>query len=231
MLKELNLLVDAFFGEVITLVRAREAVVVNNVLVKKTQRTRQVTFKYLQRLYGLDEQNPQGLLFFQLFRTRTAAQGQLAALQVLSVDRLFRATLSTLLNCEENQPVKAVMLVASVQATGADYRPTTLKSCTENLLSSWSQAGWLSAGTQKRRIKVTPLPESVAFALYLGHQEGLRGLSLLDSPYIQAFGASHDTVDELAYQASKLGYLSYRRIADVLEIQFPQVQSPTREQP
>lgn len=221
MLKDLVTLVDALAGEMVTPDRAREAVVTDNVLGKKTHRTRQKSFQYLQRLYSLDEHQAPGQLFFRLFRVHQAAQGQLAALQVLSVDRLFQATLATLLSCEENQPVEAAMFVAPVRGTGAEYRDITLESCTRNLISSWSQAGWLTARLKKRRLRVDPLPESVAFALYLGYQEGRRGLRLMNSRYMEAFSSSPETLDELAYQASRLGYLSYRRIADVLEIHFP----------
>ena len=61
MLKDLVTLVDALPGESLTPGWAREAVVDDNVLGKKIHRTRQKSFQFLQRLYGLDEHRAPGV--------------------------------------------------------------------------------------------------------------------------------------------------------------------------
>lgn len=225
MLEDLVRLVEAAPVPPLTPDIARQATVVGNVLAKRTQRTRQVSFQYLHRLYGLDERTDAGQVFFRLLRNQPAARGQLAAVLGLQRDRLLRSSLPFILSFREGQMVEAAALGTLLRESGETFNDRTLGSVVQKLLLSWSQAGWVSSSLKKHRLAVEPLPESVAFALFLGHQDGRRGLALLDSLYMQAFASSPDTLDELAYQASKLGYLSYRRIDDVLEIQFPQLQA------
>lgn len=223
MLADLSLLVDHLADQAMTPASARQAVIEDNVLGKKTVRTREASLRYLTRLYTLDEANGSGRLFFPLFRTQQAARGQLAALQGLARDRLLQVSLPVILKLTEGQLIDWPSLAVHLRESEGNLRATTLKSSAQNLLSSWGQGGWLSPTMKKRRILVTPLPEAVAFALYLGYIEGRRGLALLDGQYFEALGSSPDTLDELAYQASRRGYLTYRRIADVLDIQFPKL--------
>jgi len=226
MLADLSLLVDHLADQAITPASARQAVIEDNVLGKKTVRTRESSLRYLARLYTLDEANGSGRLFFPLFRTQPTARGQLAALQGLARDRLLQVSLPVILKLTEGQSIDWPTLAIELGELEVKLRTTTLKSSAQNLLSSWGQGGWLSPTKKKRRIPVMPLPEAVAFALYLGHLEGRRGLALFDSRYLEALGSSPDTLDELAYQASRRGYLTYRRIADVLDIQFPKLTTP-----
>ena len=223
MLADLSRLVDHLADQVITPANTRQAVIEDNVLGKTTVRTREASLRYLARLYTLDETRGPGRLFFPLFRAQPAARGQLAAIQGLARDRLLQVSLPIILNLMEDQLIDWSTLALQLEEFEVNLRETTRKSSAQNLLSSWGQAGWLSPTLKKRRRPLTPLPEAVALALYLGYLEGNRGLALLGSRYVQALCSSPDTLDELAYQASRRGYLTYRRIADVLEIQFPQL--------
>lgn len=197
------------------------AIVEDNLLLKKTTRTRKVSWKYLQRLYGFDD--PAYTRLNRLYHAHPGALPLLALLIGLTRDHIMHATAEFILP----QPYGSVVDLPSLKAWMSQYwgdtrTETSRHAIAQRVLSSWAQSGHLKGIKTKRRIRVAPSPEAVAFALYLGHQEGARGLLLYQTVYARALDASEGELDELAYQASTLGQLKYRRIADVLEITFPE---------
>ena len=69
-----------------------------------------------------------------------------------------------------------------------------------------------------------------SFALVLGYLCGLRGKRLLESSGL-APGPPPAEVMELAREASKQGWLSYKAAGSVVEITFPGLLTPTEERP
>jgi hypothetical protein len=61
---------------------------------------------------------------------------------------------------------------------------------------------------------------SVAYALLLGYLCGERGEALFQTPWAQLLDAPPYVLHELAFQASREGWLEYRRTGGVTEVGF-----------
>lgn len=197
----------------------RAAVIDDNALLKQTARTRTVSWKYLQRLYSFEGPTFQKLA--ALRRANPDALPLLALLLGLAHDHRLRDSAEYLLPLPQGTVIDQEALRRwMTERWGPASSTKTRISMGQNLLSSWAQAGHLQGVRVKRRTRATPTPEAVAFALYLGYLEGERGVMLYRTAYAQALDVAEGELDDLAYRASTLGYLGYRRIADVLEITF-----------
>ena len=71
------------------------------------------------------------------------------------------------------------------------------------------------------RARSVPTPGTVSLALLLGYLTGLRGESLFKSDYTRMLDCSFDKTIELAEDASRRGWISLKRVGQVVEVLFP----------
>lgn len=199
----------------------RQAIVDANVLGKRTPRTRLASWQMLNRLYGLSDTAPTTQAFVGLWAESPAARPQLALLRALERDALLRLSAPWIVAQSPGQAVTPTELAAELARLGVVYSDKTLQSVSRNLLSSWTQAGWLVGTTRKRRRDVTWQPAAAAYLLHAAYLQGTRGSVLFDNPTAATLGLDAEQLDTLAFAASQDRLLSYRRLADVVEISFP----------
>jgi hypothetical protein len=101
------------------------------------------------------------------------------------------------------------------------FSKATLKSTAQNINSSWTQAGHLSGRVRKVRAQALATPGTVAFALLLGYLTGHRGETLFKSEYMRLLDCSFDRAIEFAEDASRRGWISLKRVGQVVEVLFP----------
>ena len=199
-----------------------EAIQTANCLGKRSGKTRALTFRHLADLYALD---PNLVLFRALrFFWQRDVDGQplLAALCAYSRDPIFRATAPFILAFPDGTPVAREALEEFIDSLEPGrFSKATLKSTAQNINSSWTQAGHLSGRVRKIRMRSVPTPGTVSFALLLGYLMGLRGESLFKSDYTRMLDCSFDRTIELAEDASRRGWISLKRIGNVVEVLFP----------
>lgn len=199
-----------------------EAIQTANCLGKRSGKTRTLTFRHLVDLYALD---PNFLMFRALrFFWQRDIDGQplLAVLCAYSRDPIFRATAPFVLEYQEGATVARESLEEFIdnQEPGR-FSKATLKSTAQNINSSWTQSGHLSGRVRKMRSRAVPTPGTVSFALLLGYVTGLRGESLFKSDYTRMLDCSFDKTIELAEDASRRGWISLKRVGQVVEVLFP----------
>jgi hypothetical protein len=199
-----------------------EAIQTANCLGKRSGKTRTLTYRHLVDLYALD---PSLMLFRSLrFFWQRDVDGQplLAALCAYSRDPILRATASYILDFQEGATVVREALEEFIdnQEPGR-FSKATLKSTAQNINSSWTQAGHLTGRVRKIRSRAVATPGTVSFALLLGYVTGLRGESLLKSDYTRMLDCSADRTIELAEDASRRGWISLKRVGQVVEVLFP----------
>ncbi len=193
-----------------------------NCLGKRSGKTRTLTFRHLADLYALDP----SLLVFRALRffwqRETDGQPMLASLCAYARDPLFRSTASFVLGCQEGAVISrdAMEDVIDAQEPGR-FSPATLKSTAQNINSSWTQSGHLVGRASKVRIRSVSTPGAVSFALLLGYVSGLRGESLFKSDYTRMLDCSFEKMIELAEDASRRGWISLKRVGQVVEVLFP----------
>jgi hypothetical protein len=199
----------------------RAAIVEQNVLMKATMANRRETFQRLRQFYALDRD----VLLFRALRTLWDAdmEGQplLALLCVAARDPVFRATAELVLSTPYGESLLTQTVEEVVQgAFPHRYGPKSLKSIGQHILGSWQQGGHLQGKMLKRRGKAHATPAATAYALLLGYLCGARGLSLFESLWARLLDVPPVEMDGLAFATSQRGWLDYRRVGSVVQIDF-----------
>lgn len=222
MADELSRLLDAVQDPHAERDKYRSAIIDENTLGKRSAKTRVLTFRHLADLYGL---NPDLLVFrgLRFFWERDPDGQALLALQCAFVrDALLRSSAPFITSTPDGVKVSREAMEAHIETLFPDrFSPATLKSTAQNLNSSWTKAGHLSGRAVKIRCRAQPTPGNAAYAVFLGHLAGLRGLSIFSSPYAKLLDCSAERSLELAQQAGQKGWLSINHIGDVVEVSFP----------
>ncbi len=220
MLSELRLLLVACQPSA-DLEKYRAAIVDENVLLKKTLTTRKVSFRWLRELYALDRK----ILLFRALRDLwdedVQVQPHLALLSAVARDPLLKSTAESILAISEGEMVTWEMMMEVINTSFPNrYKPKTLKSTGQNVISSWQQAGLLSGKLRKVRVRAQSQPASVAYALLLGYLSGARGEALFRTLWCRLLDTSEHILHEHALVASQRGLIEYRHMGDVTEIGF-----------
>lgn len=198
----------------------RVAVVDQNVLGKRTPRTRVASWKYLNTLYALTGDDLVRSGFLSLWQAFPDAQPHLALVRALERDALLRRSAPWITALPEGAPVRWADLAEELKHQGVKYSPKTMGSLSRNLLSSWAQAGWLRGKVAKTRASASWHPAAIAYLLRRQYEAGARGAALFDLPLAPLLGLNAAQLDGLAYAAAQERLLTYRRLADVVEITF-----------
>lgn len=199
-----------------------EAIQTANCLGKRSNKTRTLTFRHLADLYALD---PSLLVFRTLrFFWQRDVDGQplLAALCAYSRDPILRATAPFVLGFQEGATVTREAMEEFIETREPGrFSKATLKSTAQNINSSWTQSGHLAGRVRKVRARSVATPATVSFALLLGYVSGLRGESLFKSDFTRILDCSFEKAIELAEDASRRGWISFKRVGEVVEALFP----------
>ena len=199
----------------------RDAIVEQNVLGKTTLNSRQRTHRYLRELYALDP----GVLLFRALRdvwdADSEAQPLLAMLSSLARDPSLRATSAGVLPRGVGEPVLSVDLQMALQARyPGNYSDAVANKVGRNAASSWTQSGHLEGRTGKTRSLAASRPPTVAYALLLGHLEGVAGEGLFESFWARALDAPVGVLHDQAFAASQRGWIEFRHGGGVTDVGF-----------
>lgn len=197
------------------------AIVEDNVADKKTAATRRITSQRLRELYSLDPTTPLFSALRYLWDRDEDGRPQLALLCALARDPMLRASSPTVLSLNRGEELPRQQLVARVsEIAGNRLNERIADKTARNIASSWTQTGHLRGRVRKIRQQVMPTPGAITFALLLGFWLGLRGSRLFESFWCVAVDGSVDTVQRIASDAKRLGYIDMKRAGEVSEITF-----------
>ncbi len=198
------------------------AIADENCLGKRSSKTRILTYRHLADLYCLDRAC---VLFRSLvyFWSRDKdGRPLLAVLCTYARDPVFRATATYIMQFPDGAPVFRESLEEFIdnQEPGR-FSKATLKSTAQNINSTWTKSGHLRGRVKKVRIRAKPTAGSVSYALLLGFLTGARGPALFQTEYARLLDCAFDTAIELAEEASRRGWIVFKRVGDVIEVLFP----------
>lgn len=209
------------------------SVLAENVLGKETAGSRQRTLRYLRELYLL---RPDSTLFRalrQLWTDDPAGQPLLAGLCALARDAVFRATAPAIFASDPGDKVTSVDLAEAVEkAFPTAYSDLTLAKVGRNTFSSWEQTGHLEAVARTEKIRRRPIctASTTAFALLLGHLEGVRGAALFDTVWARVLDHPRSHLTELAIVASQRSLVDFRHSGGVTDVGFTELLRPMEGQ-
>jgi len=224
MLEELGSLLEAVDASKATQDAYKTAVMDDNRLSKASGKTRELTFRHLKALYGLDSSIPLFRTLLYFWKREPEGRPLVAALCAFPRDTIFRASHGWVSKFAPGEQVPRGKIEERIEETFPDrFSPASLKSIARNLNSSWTKTGHLEGRVKKFRTKAKPTPASTAFALYLGYLNGVRGEELFHSPYAKVLDARPAELMEKAEVASQRGWIVMKRLGNVIEVLLPQL--------
>lgn len=200
----------------------RRAIDEENCLGKRSGKTRILTYRHLVDLYSLDPSTLlyRALLFF--WQRDPSGQPLLALLCTFARDAVFRSTLPFMLAVPEGTTVPRRALEEFIeQKKPGRFSKATLKSTAGNINATWTRSGHLTGRAPKIRSHAMPTVGAVSYALLLGYLTGVRGKSLFSTDYAKLLDCSQQRAIELAEEASRRGWIVFKRIGDVIDVTFP----------
>ena len=199
-----------------------KAIIEDNCLGKRSLKTRQLSCKHLIYLYSLD---PSVTIFRALryFWARdTEGQPLLALLCAYSRDSLLKMSTPFILSLKEGDTFLGEVLEQYIdKKEPSRFSETSLKSLVRHLGATWTKSGHLVQKKAKIRSKPMTTAGSVSYALFLGYLVGVRGEALFTTEYIHLLDCSFARCVELAEEASRRGWITFKHIGNVMEVQFP----------
>lgn len=200
----------------------QQEVVEFNALAKPTKKARELTFRHLAALYGLDPALPVFRVFLQLWKQDEQARPVLTLMLALVRDPLLRASQKFILAKQLGESVTRDELEALLAKADPDrFSAASLKSFAQNINGTWTQAGFLAGRVHKTRVLPRITPTNVTYALFLGYLEGLTGQRLFASKWIKLLPGSPDEVVGYANSASNRGQIVFMNAGGVKEVRFP----------
>lgn len=205
------------------------AVLEQNVLGKDTAGSRQRTLRYLRELYLL---RPDSILFRALRDIWTddpAGQPLLAGLCALARDAVFRASAPAIFDSNPGDELTSKDFVEAVEKVfPTAYSESTLAKIGRNTSSSWEQIGHLDAVARTEKVRRRPVctPSTTAYALLLGHLEGVRGAALFDTVWSQVLDHPRAHLIEMATVASQRSLIDFRHSGGVSDVGFTELLRP-----
>lgn len=200
----------------------QENIVRNNVLHKPTDKARQLTWRYLVDLYGMDNSVPLFRVFRRLWESDPQARNLLACQIGVARDPLLRRSSQKVLSTGLGQ----LLLREDMELYFADqyperFSPATLRSVAQNVNGTWTNAGYLQGRVKKVRSAPDVRPANVVFALFMAYLQGATGNRLFTSEWVKLLECRQERLLELARSASHAGLITFKHSSDVVEITFP----------
>ncbi len=200
----------------------RRAIEDENCLGKRSGKTRSLTYRHLADLYSLDNSFVlfRALLFF--WQRDPEGRPLLALLCAYARDPILRSTSSIILGLPEGEASARVSLEELIDSKEPGrFSQATLMSTAQNINSTWVKSGHLKGRVLKVRAQALPTVGSVSYALLLGYLAGVRGQALFRTEYAKLLDCSFERAIELAEEASRKGWIIFKRVGNVIEALFP----------
>jgi hypothetical protein len=198
------------------------AIEADNCLGKRSGKTRRLTYRHLAELYSLDTNHLLFRTLLYFWQRDEEGRPMLALLATYARDSIFRTSASLILKAPEGSIITRDSVEERIDSLEPGrFSKATLKSTAQNINSSWTKSGHLTGRNKKTRSRAIPTPSSAAYALLLGYLTGARGQGLFSTEYTKLLDCSKEQVIELAEQASRRGWITYKRVGNVIEVLFP----------
>lgn len=200
----------------------REAIIEGNVLGRPTHAGRLRSYRHLRELYLLDPGRAEFAALRHFWTTDRAARPLLAGVLAFTRDAVLRASYGGIANLQAGAGVTSADLTAAVASVfGAEMSESTLGKTGRNTGACWTQTGHLMGRTKKVRTAVEARPAAIAYAAFLGHLAGGRGVGVLSNPWSQILEIPPGRSLEALRDAHSHGLLDMLVAGNVVDVSFP----------
>ena len=204
-----------------------KAIEEDNCLGKRSGKNRKLTARHLAELYTLDPNVTvfRALLYF--WKRDPEGRSMLSLLCSYARDGILRLSMPFIMSFLEGQIVSREALEGFIDnLEPGRFSKATLRSTAQNINSTWTKSGHLVGRVKKIRSKAKITPGAVSCALLLGYLNAVRGSSLFSTDYAKLLDCSAERSIELAEEASRRGWIVFKRVEAVIEVLFPNMLTP-----
>lgn len=201
-----------------------DAVVERNVLSKSTASSRKRTLEHLISLYALDGHVPVFRLFCHFWRLDVGGRPHIALVLARARDPLLQLGSDFILPLRPGGPYVREDFEGFITSRHPGrFSEKTCRSLAQNIASTFTQTGFLEGKVRKTRREPGKSIGAVALALALGRLGADRAGPSWESPWMEILGLSPSARDDAAREASRRGWIDYRRIGEVASLSFRQL--------
>lgn len=224
MLEELTTLLDHVGMKGVSKEVYIAAIEEENCLAKPSGKARILTGRHLAALYTLDPETTLFRVLLYFWERDKGSRPLLALLCSYARDEVLRDSSLLILDAVEDELILRQQMEALFEKKyPGRFSPATLKSVAQNVNGSWTRSGHLRGRTKKYRSKPLVSSGAVSYALFIAYLCGFRGMNLFSSEYVKLLDCGRDRAIELAEEASRRGWIIFKSIGDVVEVQFSQL--------
>jgi len=193
-----------------------------NVINKKTNSGIKETTHRLKKLYSFDlNHSPFKVLkyFWQISDEKD--KPILALIYAIGHDFLLAESIPVVVETKLGEKVAIEKIDENIVSYYPNrYSEKTRRSISQNLASSWKQAGFITGKVKNIRTQPDISYVVVAFAFFMAYLDCLRGDFILTSKWVKALSLSDSIVRELAIEAAKRDFMQYQFAGSVTAISF-----------
>lgn len=201
-----------------------KAIVEENCLGKRSEKTRKITSMHLGFLYGLDPSITTFRALRYFWDRDVAGRPLLALLSAYARDGLVRASAPVIIPLTEGETFRKEKLEEYINKDNPSrFTEVSLRSVVRNLSATWTKSGHLIEKEDKIRTRAKATAGATAYALFLGYLCGVRGEALFTTEFAKLLDCSSARAVELAEEASRRGWANFKRIEKVMDVQFPKL--------
>ncbi len=195
-----------------------------NVLGKRSVRSRKLTTRHLVSLYSLDSSLPIYHAMLYLWQRSPNSRPLLALLTAYVRDKVLRDCTPFVQMMQQDDLYRRETLEVFIdRLQPGRFSKSTLETTAQHVATSWTHAGLLVGRIKKTRQILHADPAAVTFALLLGFVRGDRGELMFESEYVKLLGCSTGQAMHLAEAAGARGWVNFKRIGSIVEVEFPRL--------
>ena len=185
----------------------------NNVFNKRTESSKKKTINYLTQLYSFNNDDLKFRCLQDYWnKVENAEKPLLALLFAASKDYLIKESVDFVKSVKHNNKASIEEFEANINQHHPDrFTPKTLRSVSQNVASSWKQAGYIIGKMKNIRTERTPSYTATAFAFLMAYLDDSRGDFLFQHTSVKALDATKEEILNLLKNASNSELLNYNR--------------------
>lgn len=197
-------------------------IMADNVFNKKTESSKKKTINYLTQLYSFKKEDRKFLSLEDYWnKIEDNEKPLLAILFAVSKDYLMQESVDFVKSTKNGDKASIEKFEANIEHYHANrFTPKTLRSVSQNVASSWKQAGYVLGKVKNIRTVNPPSYFAVAFAFLMAYIDDFRGDYLFNHPSVKALDASKEEIMILIKAASDRELLDFNRSGVSIVISF-----------
>lgn len=197
-------------------------IMADNVFNKKTESSKKKTINYLTQLYSFEKDDKKFICLENYWHKIDENEKPLIALLcAISKDYLLNESVDFVKSIKYSDRASIEGFERSIERQHPNrFTPKTLRSVSQNVASSWKQAGYVKGRIKNVRIENPPSYFVVAFAFLMAYLDEYRGDFLFDHPSVKALDATNKDINRLIKAAADRELLDYNRAGASIIISF-----------